>query len=174
MTVAVFVDNLNDPGAVQAISQAVATAAGLSAERGDTVTVSNIAFDRSVADAERRGMEAAAQQQLYLTAAKGAGVLAALMVAVLVIGALFKSGGRRPEPPKVSVAEVGLKQLNAAREQQEAGLSAALESMRTKIEDQNSPLSLRGRALEDQVSNLARNKPQVLAEIMERWIDEKD
>lgn len=173
MTVAVFVDNLNDPAAVQAVSQAVANAAGLSAERGDTITVSNISFDRSLQEAERRALEATAQQQLYLTAAKGAGVVAALIVAVLIVGALF--GRRKPETtPSVTVSEVAQKQLSAAREQQELSLAAALESMRTKIEDQSSPLAVRSRALEEQVANLARNKPNVLAEIVERWIDEKD
>jgi flagellar M-ring protein FliF len=173
MTVAVFVDNLNDPAAVQAVSQAVANAAGLSAERGDTITVSNISFDRSLQEAERRALEAAAQQQLYLTAAKGAGLVAALLVAVLVVGALF--GRRKPgAAPSVTVTEVAQKQLSAAREQQELSLAAALESMRTKIEDQSSPLAVRSRALEEQVANLARNKPNVLAEIVERWIDEKD
>ncbi|GIW07969.1 MAG: flagellar M-ring protein [Dehalococcoidia bacterium] len=173
MTVAVFVDNLNDPAAVQAVSQAVANAAGLSAERGDTITVSNISFDRSVQEAERRSLEAAAQQQLYLTAAKGAGIVAACIVALLVVGALF---GRRKQPTSagVTVTEVAQKQLSAAREHQEQSLAAALDSMRTKIEDHNSPLAVRARALEEQVANLARTKPNVLAEIMERWIDERD
>ncbi|MCS6803387.1 MAG: flagellar basal-body MS-ring/collar protein FliF [Chloroflexota bacterium] len=173
MTVAVFVDNLNDPAAVQAISQAVANAAGLSAERGDTITVSNISFDRSAQEAERRALEAAAQQQLYLTAAKGAGVVAALIIAVLLVSALF--GRRKPEgAPTVTVTEVAQKQLNAARAQQEQSLAAALDSMRTKLEDHGSPLAVRGRALEEQIANLARNKPNLIAEIVERWIDEKD
>jgi flagellar M-ring protein FliF len=173
MTIAVFVDNLNDPAAVQAVSQAVANAAGLSAERGDTITVSNISFDRSVQEAERRALEAAAQQQLYVTAAKGAGVVAALLVALLVVGSLF--GRRKPEAiPRVAVSEVAHKQLSAAREHQEQHLAAAIDSMRTKIEDQSSPLAVRGRALEEQIATLARTKPNVLAEIMERWIDEKE
>ncbi|MFN8533043.1 MAG: flagellar basal-body MS-ring/collar protein FliF [Dehalococcoidia bacterium] len=175
MTVAVFVDNLNDPAAVQAVSQAVANAAGLSAERGDTITVSNITFDRSVQDAERRSLEASAQQQLYLTAAKGAGVVAALLVTLLIIGSLFGSKKQPAEAPRgISITEVAAKHLSAARENQEHSLAAALDTMRTKIEDQNQPLSVRGRALEEQIANLARTKPAVLAEIMERWIDERE
>lgn len=175
MSVAVFVDGLPDQASVQAISQAVSNAAGLSAERGDTITVSNINFDRTQQETLRRIQEASTQEALYLNLARGSAVAIALIIAAIVVRSLFKSKTQAlalsDEEGRITLDEIQPAPLPAGIT--DPALAAALESLRP-AEDRNSPIAIRGRALEEQILGLTKTKPQLIAEIMERWIDQKD
>lgn len=83
ISVAVMVDGKVDPAKVTAIQNIVSTAAGIRTDRGDKVTVENMAFDDSVAKAEEKDMAAVASRTTYM------GVGKSVLGVILLIGFLL-------------------------------------------------------------------------------------
>jgi flagellar M-ring protein FliF len=91
MTVAVMLDGPMEEIQVQAIERTVAAAAGIKAERGDSVTVASMPFDKSVQEAQRRQMQESAQLEFYYNMAKvGAAVLISLFVLLFLRSMLVR------------------------------------------------------------------------------------
>lgn len=122
LSVAVLLDSATAQGADEArLQQLVSSAVGLDAQRGDTIAISTMPFDKAVAERAQSDLAAAQaaekQEQMFEYAKTGLIVAA---VVILVIAAMISSRRRNKRLQKLLRAEVA--QLNGG-----AGAATALE-----------------------------------------------
>lgn len=168
LSVSVLLDGQLDDALTSTITKVVTAAAGLDANRGDSVVVASLPFDQSTSAAQEKAGEEAAKRDLYTGVAKGAMVVFSLLVVLLLVRALIKGLTRDPNAPAKVKGKVkgknNLPQLTEGEAQQQA--LAALKAM-PKEEDPRPAQVLRD------VSQLAQNEPKLVAQIVKSWLDEK-
>jgi flagellar M-ring protein FliF len=166
LSVAVMVDSLQ-PQQVESIRSAVVAAAGLDLSRGDQVAVENISFDTS----ERHAAELADLQgqrtELWLIAWKGIVVLLIVVFLLIFLNSILK-------PRVVRVQERLIREITRVGEAD--GVSA--EEAAIPLDQVGRPTELaleeqRKAQLRQQVSKLAREKPQAIAMLIRRWLSEE-
>lgn len=156
LSTAVVVDGNLTPAKRQEIEQLVATAVGFDAARGDQVTVSPLGFDntyqKQLAEDEAKAAEAAkkAQQQRLLAyvIAGAAGLL------LLILGGLVLMLRRR----------------------RRAAMPAAEGPLAVEPEEDQGPVKPPPRRVdvqEERMRELARERPQEVAEIIKVWLKEE-
>jgi len=157
LSVAVAVDAPVSPGVEQQVAEVVGAATGLNPARGDQLSVSTLAFDKTYQqeiEAEMARQEAEkkrAQQQKLFSAAIAAGALILFVLAVIMIRALRRRAERGAAPEVEELKPVGeLEEAAAAKEEEVVG-----------------PPSL-----EEQVKSLARQRPAEVADIIKVWMTE--
>jgi flagellar M-ring protein FliF len=79
-SVSVLVDGITDTAELDKLKNAIAAAAGIDAQRGDTLAVETLAFDRTSVDAQVKDLETNQRYELYWRIAE-----AGLVVLVLII-----------------------------------------------------------------------------------------
>ena len=97
LSVSVMVDNITDTVTMGAIEQATIAAAGIDFVRGDVITVSSIAFDRTFEIEQETAMAETQQQEFYLKIAQWAAVAVALIALFFVVRSLRRSLTTSPE-----------------------------------------------------------------------------
>jgi len=168
LSVSVLLDGQMDDALTSTITKVVTAAAGLDPARGDTVVVASIPFDQSASAAQQKQSEEDAKRELYLTAARGAMVAVSLLVVVLLVRSLIKGLTRDPNAPPKLKGKKGKgkgEQLvlpEGVAEQAVAALKAA-----PKEEDPRPAQVLRD------VTHLAETEPQLVAQIVKSWLDER-
>jgi len=168
LSVSVLLDGQMDDALTSTITKVVTAAAGLDPARGDTVVVASIPFDQSASAAQQKQSEEDAKRELYLTAARGAMVAVSLLVVLLLVRGLIKGLTRDPNAPPKLKGKKGKgkgEQLvlpEGVAEQAVAALKAA-----PKEEDPRPAQVLRD------VTHLAETEPQLVAQIVKSWLDER-
>lgn len=152
LSAAVVVNEAAGPVDVQKVREVVAAAIGYDPGRGDQINVSSMAFDNSLqakVEAEMAQAEAKAREKerIYTYALAGGGLLAL----VLVLAALLI---RRRRSAKRVVEEEGEEELIPVR-------AVELEQEQKPKDDK-----------QQKIRDLAREKPEDVAEILKVWIKE--
>ena len=167
LSVSVLLDGQLDGALTTTITKAVTAAAGLDTTRGDTVVVASLPFDHSAAAASDKASQQAAKQDLYMEIAKGALVVFSLLVVLLLVRSVIKGLTRDPNaPPKVK-GKNGKKGVPQLPEGVSLEQALAMVKAPPKEEDPRP-----AQVLKD-VTQLAEHEPQLLAQIVKSWLDEK-
>jgi len=181
LNVAVFVDNVQ-PQQHASIQRVVSAAAGIDTTRGDVVIVENTPFDKTAQAAmadERAKGERMQQEQMWLDVAKYAAAAAVAILVLIFMRALIRPRVVRetmvvevagepagpepveeappppPPPPPPTMDEVAPPPPLLI----EPEPTAALERQRRQ-------------QIRQHVNRLARSKPDMIAQIIKRWLNE--
>ena len=202
MTVAAMVNTPLDQAGVDSLTRSLQAAAGYDAGRGDVVTVTSLAFNNKVDDSALAAAAAARQrQELIQRIVEGAGVALVALVLLFFFRSLVLS--LRPAevdllPVPLTVGELageGLPELTD--EELMLARAAALGSDLAPVEEEpvpeeplaideeddqelllpdqppDSEMERRRRVIEERMKALARNKPEIVARLLQTWIAER-
>jgi flagellar M-ring protein FliF len=150
------------PEEIRGAEALIQNAIGYSAARGDSVTVQNIAFDRTKQFTDENA-ELARQRQFRLMIIIGLASLVLFFVGFLVVKAILRAKElqrQKEEAERARRAQLAREQalLDAEREGVESNLSAEDQAFRDTIEKSTS---------------LAREKPADVAQLIRTWIMEE-
>ncbi len=108
LSLAVLLDQTLTDAQVTAIKQAASAAAGIDPQRGDTVFVSSLPFDRSFITSEQKALDEAAQKEQNVTIGTGIGMAVAFLVLLFFVARIFRSLTRPVAPfPTLAPALAG-------------------------------------------------------------------
>jgi flagellar M-ring protein FliF len=182
LTVAVLVDNVQ-PQQHTSIQKAVSVAAGVDTVRGDLITVENLPFDRTLADtlsAERSQVEQREHQQMWLDVGKFGAIVVVALLALAFLRVLVKP---RVVRERVLVEVAG----EPVEEQEEEALPPPPPPPPPPpAEDVAPPPPLliepeptaalerqRRQQIRQHVTRMARQRPEMIAQIIKRWLLEE-
>lgn len=197
LSVAVVLDSAApiEQAQVDALTNLVAAAVGVDQSRGDVVSVAALPFNRTESERIQQQFEEARRWELALS---GARLLAALLGPLLLLVALWLLLGRPGRPGRVS-QEARADGASSHRELVPAGAPAgstaagsgrapgvAEAQPEAPVEDENEEplwtlpgptreqkIKVRRRAaIRDQITRLATQSPDTLAQLIQTWIDE--
>ncbi len=152
-SIAVVVDSQVPQEQVTQIEKLVSAAAGIDPKRGDQITVASVPFDRTALEEEKRAMEEAQRQETIFSYAKMAGTALGLVLLLGFIFMIFRGRARRralearfaPPPPII-----------------------------TEVPDQRAlEEAQRVRKMREQVTNLAKTEPELVAHVIQAWMSEE-
>jgi flagellar M-ring protein FliF len=155
LSVAVMLDGVTSATEIANIRQAIAAAAGLSPARGDQLSITSVPFDQTFAKQAAAATASQAQRDLILSIARWA----ALIIVPLILLFLLR---RLLLPPRLKEYESeqypGIQVLEHRDELGGAVPVAALPGAQDH--------------LRQSLAEVARDKPEVLAGMIGRWIEE--
>ena len=179
LSVAVIVNGQLTPERQQALQQAVAAAIGSDPQRQDQVEVVAMPFDTTVADRLQQSLEAerqAREANRRLALLAGAAVLAGLGLILLILGWRRRRAARRAlvgEPAAgfpLPAGKPGAVPVSPAAEGARAGAGGA-------VAVPGGAVPVNGRAAEaaahEQVSELVKNQPEHVAQVIRSWLAER-
>jgi flagellar M-ring protein FliF len=147
LSLAVLVEDTVGDEQVASIRQAASAAAGIDTQRGDTVYVSSMPFDRTYLAEEKKALEEAAQREQNVTIGTGVGLAVAFLVLLFFVWRLFRSLAGPSDAPRRAAM------LEAAMGPALAGPKGSSDRPRN-------------------IALLAESNPQVAAGIVESWLAE--
>jgi flagellar M-ring protein FliF len=162
-----------DAAGIQRIQSLVSAAVGLDTQRGDQLTVENIAFDSGSDDVEGPAPGIGSQvtdiaKQYWPEALRG---LAIVLVAVFALFGVLRPLMRRATAvasvPALPAGAPGAARLPTVREM-EGQIEAELDAMAAASEGRRLPV------LTQRVAKLASDEPEQLARIVRGWIAEEN
>ncbi len=147
------------------VENVVSAALGVRPERGDTVTVMDLPFDTSLADALKGDLAekgAGTDRRGGLSPLLAAGAAAAGLLLGGLVFFLFRRRVRREKE-------------RLARELAELQARAQAEAALAKVSREAEPIQVspEAAALQGQVATLARQKPEEVAQIIRSWLSEE-
>ncbi|MGQ9552814.1 MAG: flagellar basal-body MS-ring/collar protein FliF [Anaerolineae bacterium] len=172
LNVSVLLDTVTDDQQLESIRQAVIAAAGIDAERGDSIIVETVAFDRSYFTEQELAMAKAAREQQYMGAARwGAIVVAALVVILLARGVIV----RATTPLRPAVGAAGTNVLMPTPEGLEDSTTALQlasgETITLPPGQQHLPESMQR---QHQIVTIAQKQPEIVAQVIQFWLNDKE
>jgi len=180
LSVAVLVDN-KVKAAPAELSSLVSAAAGIDAKRGDVVTVSQLAFDHSEADAAAKEQKAAAAEKAktqLLGLVRTVGVLLIVLVALFLAWRSARKAGvtRYPMPGVLPAGPVQAEALQAALSALHSGdgyeLPDGLE--RRSLGGDRPPAALPSAPdVNDELAELIDRQPDEVAQILRGWLADR-
>ncbi|MCS6860337.1 MAG: flagellar basal-body MS-ring/collar protein FliF [Abditibacteriales bacterium] len=177
LTVSVVVNHLPPRKTVAEMQAMVASAAGVNPARGDIVNVTVAPFDTTHLAAEKRALEQAQRQELYLTIARGILMGLVVLVALVVGSRLFAPAVPRGTPRPIEAPEPP-----ALPESLAPSLPAEEEPALPSEEVSSPPPTPEVEAMEVetlqpteeelQVHRLAQERPEEVARLLRIWLKE--
>ena len=160
LSLAVMLDDSVRASTVAAVREAVGAAVGLDMARGDTLTVSRVKFDRSAESSSQAESSAAARADLIKAVARNGGAVAMLILFVLFVRAMFKSVKFHPVARDAAHLSTSAEQMvSRAYSEDSAEAPAVSEAAQHSTSEQI-------------VQELAKNKPEEVANVVRAWISE--
>ena len=172
LSVAVVLDGSEGPDGPQVseIGKLVSAAAGIDTSRGDVLAISSIPFQKAAPAVGDSSTAEAQRWEQYIQLGKIAAMVVGPVLLALLLMMSSRRGRRREKyvisevrDPKQSalVTPAAVAALGAAQE----GIPSALSNL--LVDDPQD------RYVRDQVTVLARAKPEVMAELIKTWLDEE-
>lgn len=163
ISVATIVDGTLTPAQINAVRQAVSAAAGIDPARGDTVVVEALPFDRSFLEAERQAMAAEAAKPApakmnwkkllpYIV-----GILLGIVAAILLVARMRRRPVLEPLPVPQAAA------MEEAMLTEPAPVKASEGEEKVTFPE----------GIEKKVEQLALNKPDIVARVVETLLAEE-
>jgi flagellar M-ring protein FliF len=183
LSVAVMLNSNSVKGANEAqLQQLISSAVGLDGQRGDTIAVTAVAFDKSAAAANAKELadaeKADQNTQLYSMIKTGAAVLG-----VLVLIALALLGGRRRNKRLSNLLQAELEKFD---EEQQASLSAANNTATAAIEAGNPAVAALPASPEEpdeesvlreqrqrEIAAIVQKQPEEVAALLRGWLADR-
>lgn len=167
LSVAVLVDDAAvTEDQIDAIKEMVATAAGIDADRGDTVTVTRLPFDTSmITEAENaaKAEDAAASQAQIMSMARTGAII------LVIVIALFLAYRSAKQARKVTAIPIDIGELTTAYPRSN-GAQLALESGARN--DVAALIAGRPPTPEEELTVIADQRPQEVANVLRAWLNE--
>jgi flagellar M-ring protein FliF len=91
ISVSVLVDSITDPTQLNVLKNAVSAAVGIDAERGDSLAVESIVFDRTFYTDQVEQMETASKTNMYVKYAQIGGAVLLFVILLLYVQKLLKN-----------------------------------------------------------------------------------
>lgn len=150
LSLAVIVDGSPDDANVNGLKQAISAAVGLDPQRGDTVEVMSMPFDRSFVQEGKEALQESEKWANYMEVGKVVAVVIPMVVFLLLLV------------------------LRTRRTRKKGSLSEAYEGMSlAEMEEEMVPEEVRKRKLvHEKVSELAKGRPEIVARLMRSWVEE--
>lgn len=168
LSVAVLVDDAAvTEEQVDAIKEMVATAAGIDADRGDTVTITRLPFDTSmITEAENaaKAEDAAASQAQIMSMARTGAII------LVIVIALFLAYRSAKQARKVTAIPIDIGELTAAYPR--SGNSAPLAIESGARSDMPALIAARPPTPEEELAVIADQRPQEVANVLRAWLNE--
>jgi len=178
LSVSLIIDETVPEAQATALSDSVAAAVGIEVERGDSIVMTRLAFDRTLVDTATVSFEAAEGTQTILTYARIALPVLVLLIAFFFFRMLMKSVSRRSYQAggmQMEYAGAGVPALPAGgmTPALASGLGAMLPAgvPSSILEDPPDPEEMKS-DLERQVTKLAESHPDTVAEVVQSWLRE--
>lgn len=164
MTVTVIIDNEMTQRQLDALNRSVADAAGIDQQRGDSVTILGIPYDRSFADAAQKEFAASSQNKNRDLIIFILEILGILLAFFLMYRALF---GKKEKKHRGDVDEddMGIDFL--------VGEEPLIPGIMPKL-GKLSPEDIEKQKLLEEIEELARKNPQDVASLIRTWMVEDD
>lgn len=160
LSLAVMLDDSVQPTTVAAVREAVGAAVGLDMARGDTLTVSRVKFDRSAESSRQAESSAAARAELIKAVARNVGAVVVLILFALFVRAMFRSVKFHPAAPTaVPLPDSAEQIVNRAYSEEGAAEPASVATAQRSTSEQI-------------VQELAKNKPEEVANVVRAWMSE--
>ncbi len=161
-----------DPAEIEAL---VTSALGLDTKRGDTITVSNLPFDRTTQDAAAK--ELAASQKAEAKAERmdlirNGGLIG--LVALMVLAAWIQS--RKRAKQRAQATEYVVEQLRRDAQDRQAlaaGQAAALDAPNPAMLALESAQADESAAMRDEIASLVDRQPEDVAQLLRGWLVER-
>ncbi len=169
LSVSVLVDGIEDEEQLASIRQAIIAAAGVSAERGDSLILESLAFDRSFMETQEAEMAKVAKQDLYMTVGRwGALAVACLAVILVVRGMVLRV---LPAPPPRALRATTINPLTEALEAGAAALQ--LPGGQGALDRGGDQRALSDVAnIQHQLIGLAQKQPELVAQVIQFWLND--
>ncbi len=151
-SIAVVLDSQVPQDQVAQIEKLVSAAAGIDTKRGDQLTVATVPFDRTALEEEKKAMQEAQRQETIFNYAKLGGTVLSIILLLGFIFMIFRARSKRralearfaPPPPVI-----------------------------TEVEDQRALQEARRlQQIREQVANLAKSEPALVAHVIQAWMSE--
>ena len=156
LSVALLIDSSVPAGQVNALKQAIASAAGISTARGDTLAVSRIKFAApAAATAAKKG----------LPIPMGVAKIAGAIVAAAIFLFFMRRNLRRRETESLSAEPSWLREIEGARR------IAEIEAGRPRPPDEQ---EVQRKVLHQEIETLAQDQPEQLAAQVGDWVRERE
>ncbi|PID54087.1 MAG: hypothetical protein CSB46_04500 [Micrococcales bacterium] len=169
-SVSVVVDSqAAGPVDMTSLRDAVAAAAAVNPERGDTLSVTRMPFDTTGSEQAAQMAEAAAeaaQREQVITLARTGGVILACLILVIIALVTGRRRRRREEIEDLTAIE---EQAQWAPLEQQLPAAEALEAPKTAEEEQ--PAINQSQRME--VAQLVDNQPGEVAELLRGWLADR-
>ncbi|MBI2321025.1 MAG: flagellar M-ring protein FliF [Chloroflexi bacterium] len=187
LSVAVVVDSQTPNVAAQLaqIETSVSAALGINPDRGDSIQVSSIPFDRTRQEEEKRELEAQQRTDLLFNLAKLLVVVILAVVILMVVRSLLRRpaeammvpgvAGLAVAAPTALPAGVIAPELEAVFEEGAAmptGPSPEETRIR-EIQAKAAEAAKRRAFLEEQVAGLAKSNPEAVADLIRTWMEQE-
>lgn len=174
LSVSLVIDDAVPEAQATALSNAVAAAVGIDADRGDQIVMSRVPFSREIVDNAATSFAAAEGTQTILTYARIALPVVVLLVAFFFFRMLMKSLSRRGVQTVEMPAEYALPSGGGMTPALASGGIAAMLPPGMPVpamEEPPTPDEMKS-DLERQVTKLAESHPDTVAEVVQSWLRE--
>ncbi len=175
LSVAVLLDE-NAAGAVDMnkVEALVTTAAGVQADRGDTVTVDALGFDDTAAEnAEKELKEAAAAARKAELISLGKTVLAVVLFGIFLLLAIWRSKKRESTVLLASEERLELEEARRTLAALESRASERSEQLAIEKSTAPSPDELARVSLRDDIGDLVERQPDEVAQLLRGWLADR-
>jgi flagellar M-ring protein FliF len=161
-----------DPAEIEAL---VTSALALDPQRGDSITVSNLPFDRTAQDAAAKELEAsqeAVAKAERMTLIRNGGLVG--LVALMVLAAWIQS--RKRAKARAQATEYVVEQLRRDAQDRHAlaaGAAPAVEAPNPAMLALESADQDRSTAMRDEIAQLVERQPEDVAQLLRGWLVER-
>jgi flagellar M-ring protein FliF len=152
LTVSVIVDGTPQTVNIQALDTAVANAAGILPQRGDSVDVQAMPFDRTYQQSEIKAMQQAQLMDMIKNIAMWAAIIIAAIIAFVFIRKALASLKKEPGQQGTHI------------------LDATISAEGIRHEKPLTPEELARKKARDEVERLAKEKPSEVANLIKTWL----
>jgi flagellar M-ring protein FliF len=188
VTLSVMVDGVTDQTQLDTIKNAVTAAAGIDQNRGDVLSVTSLAFDRSYYQSETADLTKQTQTDLYWKIGEIAGAVIVVVFLLFYISRLFRNLKLASSDTWVTVmkpiAEAALPHSSGSMLAANAGASGGFVNNQNQNESQQktkreipvkaqSPVnSVEDEQMQRVLTRMTEESPATVAEIIQLWLNE--
>jgi flagellar M-ring protein FliF len=162
LSIAVVIDREIAGDQLASITSALSAASGINPERGDTLVVKNIPFDKSLLENDQKEMKRAVLMSQVTSVVKNVGLVVLALGTLLFIRRTLRNinGGGRARP------------FTPARADFQAGAKAAVPSVELDNEPLD-PVEQKRMAMQQGLVDMIDGDARVFTQILRRWLNEE-
>lgn len=178
ISISVLVDSIDDAQQMEILRNAVSAAVGIDTERGDSISVESIVFDRTYFTEQAEEMETASKTSSYIQYAKIGGAVLLFVILLLYIQRLLKNlklaSNDAWVPVMKNVTDNALKMQTVPAPM----ISPTIETIEQPVPQVVAPpkpvISAEDEQMQKVMMRLSEESPASVAEIIQLWLAEDE
>jgi flagellar M-ring protein FliF len=179
VSISVLVDSITDANQLQILKNAVSAAVGIDANRGDTISVESIVFDRTYYTDQATAMDSAAKSSSYIQYAKIGGAVLLFVILLLYIQRLLKNlklaSSDAWVPVMKSVSDTALKgPVIAPMINPTIAVPQIVSPPPMELPVRQPTISAEDEQMQKVITRLSEDSPASVAEIIQLWLAEDE